>query len=164
MKFYSNDILPSWYDAYVEGFSVLIRHLDVSSVVEIGVRTGYGAQLFHNLWPYALYQGFDKEQESAGEHEFGRERVWEIDGEYTVLDTQTVDDLGVTADFVHIDAAHTAEGTEHDLELAVKTGARWVFVDDLDNPDVLVGVRNSGLRFDFIPIAGTPRVVGRIAL
>jgi len=163
MNLYPLDNLPSWYNAYVKGFSALIRHLDVSSVVEIGVRTGYGAQIFEEAWS-PFYVGFDNEQESAEEHAFGRLVVESIGGQYHVLDTQTVDDLGEFADFVHVDAAHTAKGTQHDIELAVRCKPKWIFVDDLDSPTVLEGIRNTGLRFDYIPIAGTPRVVGRICL
>lgn len=165
MNLWEGDTLPDWYNTYVEWLLELLRPLAVRDVVEIGVRTGYGAQLFYEAWGSdIMYWGYDCELGTPEEHWFGQTLIESMGGAYCVLDTQTVNSLDVTADFVHVDAAHDVEGTKHDIELAVKCQPCWILVDDMDNPNVAEGVRLTGLRYTEYEIEGTPRRVALITL
>jgi hypothetical protein len=112
-------------------------------IAEIGVRYGYsglsmkrGAQPLGDE-PVLLY-GFDNQSYGVESNE-----SIAVKKGYTAiftLDTQTVTEFaeleGFAVDLFHVDGDHSYAGTEHDLGLAVKSGAKYILVDDITNTDL----------------------------
>ena len=99
-------------------------------IVEIGVRAGYGADAMLQAAKGAKYYGFDV---SDKWEDWARKILGKYDVELDfACDTQKTDNLNVQADLVHVDGDHSYDSTLHDLELAEKTGAKYILVDDYD--------------------------------
>lgn len=132
---------------YIGGKYEIARRYKPRKIVEIGVNTGYAAWAFIQAAedPATVsYIGFD-------DWSYGPFPEWAMQtllrgcGRASVVrtDTQTVDSLGVTGDFIHVDGCHTMVGVMHDLDLALQAmePEGVILVDDYDDvPDVRMGV------------------------
>ena len=117
----------------------LARRFNPRSILEIGVRAGYSAHTFLSACPTARYTGIDAENlqhgGQGGPWMWWAERILEgFDVTLIKADSQTLDRIEGTFDFIHIDGDHTTEGLLHDLEIcwpAMNDGG-VILVDDYD--------------------------------
>lgn len=127
---------------YYEAKHAVAQRLSPASILEIGVRAGYSALAF--LWavPSSEYLGLDAQTEdyeqSTDLAEHAARILTPYDARFQHVDTQTLDRLPLTRDggpfdLVHVDGDHSREGAEHDIRLALDSGASWVLVDDYDD-------------------------------
>jgi hypothetical protein len=124
-----------------------------TSILEIGVRFGYGAHSFLLASPAARYVGLDFDEPSWGPYK-GRPRVWAEQHlrEYfpgapivtVACNTQTEDLPSLAmADLVHIDADHSLEGALRDMINFWPFTRKVMVVDDYaDIPAVRDAVKN----------------------
>lgn len=104
-----------------------------ATVLEIGVRHGYGAAAFLHGSPDAHYTGIDLDADSFGGEkgaiDWARRILPAGQHELIVADSQRLTRLpGGTYDLVHIDGQQDEGGTFHDLVLAVRQ-AKFILVD-----------------------------------
>jgi len=134
MKFETDrDYMDRFYGAKQEAAGLVKPR----RVVEIGVRCGYGglALMRGAGWPgVGIYVGFDTLDEVG---ELGIEWARRILAPWSStifapFDTQSVDDLLVEADFVHVDGSHEYPCPLHDLQLAARTTAKHILIDDMN--------------------------------
>jgi predicted O-methyltransferase YrrM len=111
-------------------------------IVEIGIRAGYSAWTFLQACPEAKYIGIDANNGTHGGQggqdgaffEWADHILAEYDVELIEMDTQWVNDLGVTdVDFFHVDGDHTITGVQNDLTLALHAinDTGLILVDDI---------------------------------
>ena len=117
----------------------IAENIQPEVIIEIGVRCGYSALDFLSACPGATYYGFDNNAGQHGGAEGLKYHEWAVsllEGYnatiYPDVDTQSIDELPVKGDFVHVDGDHSYEGCMHDIKLARKAGAKWILVDDFD--------------------------------
>lgn len=129
---------------YIGGKYEIARRYKPKRIVEIGVNTGYSAWAFIQAAdPDVFYYGFD-------DWSYGDFPDWAMKNLIFLprvvvfrANTQHLDSLEVTGDFIHVDGDHTKPGVMHDLDLALQAmePGGVILIDDYDNvPDVREGV------------------------
>lgn len=119
-----------------------------SRIVEIGIGSGVSALAFLYAAPTARYVGLD-----IGEWEkrLGHNFLDAVDRKMSALgfhhqvilgDSQSVDTFQ-WCDLCHIDGDHSTAATRHDFTAAWRGKARWILVDDAQDPAVAAGVFES---------------------
>jgi len=122
------------YNKYYNNKYHIILRYNPKKIIEIGVRAGYCAWVFLQACPTAKYFGFDNnkgKESGAKDLKYHCHAVKNL-AEYDInirsdFDTQKVNELPVKGQFVHIDGDHSYKGTIHDLNLAVRAKARYIF-------------------------------------
>ena len=103
-------------------------------IAEIGVRCGYSGFAMLSAVPTARYLGIDDYSASYGGHRDGlahaRNLLAAFDAEIVVQRSQDVVTLPEGVDLLHIDGEHSVEGCTSDLNLGLRSGVRWMLVDD----------------------------------
>jgi hypothetical protein len=129
---------------YFPALTRFIRDYKITSVVEIGVRAGYGMAAMLRGNPGLVYLGIDDDREVPG----GLKHAHVLSCRYTTrldtvsfmaVDSQTLTALPRTFDLAYIDGTHSAEAVRHDLELC-RPWCRYLLCDDYDYD---VGVRRA---------------------
>jgi hypothetical protein len=115
--------------------------LQPRSILEIGVRAGYGAAAFLAACPHARYHGVDADNAQhgglPGALDWARAMLARHFPGHSVRIDAPLDTLrqplpGSGYDLAHVDGDHTFPGCLHDLELAERLGCPWILVDDID--------------------------------
>jgi hypothetical protein len=121
----------------------IAKKIKPKTIVEIGVRAGYGAWAFLSANPDATYYGLTINT-GAGCSGGGGAKLWSYEAEKMLLargfdvkiwhdfNSQKHDKLPVTGDFYHVDGDHRPGCVYHDIELcfnSAKVGAH-ILVDD----------------------------------
>lgn len=146
---------PQRVEQYKEYYKIkykICKEFNPCVIAEIGVRAGYSAWSFLQACPTAKYIGIDADNGKHGGFggEDGTFSKWAkkilepYQCQFLKIDTQKTDNLGITnVDMFHIDGDHTAEGVQHDLDLAFTSlnDNGVIVVDDIDYiPPVKEGV------------------------
>lgn len=131
---------------YIGGKYEIARRYKPRRIVEIGVNTGYSAWAFMQAAEdpnTVVYVGFD-------DWSYGNFPEWALQNllhsprvVIVRANTQKLDSLNVTGDFIHVDGDHTKPGVMHDLDLALQAmePGGVILIDDYDDvPDVREGV------------------------
>jgi predicted O-methyltransferase YrrM len=123
----------------------LVARLKPRSICEIGVRAGYSAFALLTVVPEARFLGIDIGVKAHGPAEPLREHALKLTEHFphvTMMydDSHTIDVLTPPVDLFHIDGDHSRDGCYQDLELALRSGARWALLDDVSHRS-LKGVR-----------------------
>lgn len=137
-------------EAWVQVYTALwqeVRKIAPKKIVEIGTRAGYSAWTMLRACPEATVVAFDLDCDEhggyKGAHENAR-RILPADRfELTIKNSHDIDRLP-ECDLVYVDGDHTEDGAMQDLELAIRSGARKILLDDVTN---LEEVRRAGDRF-----------------
>lgn len=143
-----------YYDYYFEKYLIANAFCPMA-IAEIGVRWGYSAYSFLRAAPRADYTGFDiingghggaKQDTFARVHLMLSQHFPCAGITLKHADTQKLNSLGDTYDFVHVDGDHTEAGCLHDIKLAFEAcvGGGVVLVDDYTNID---GVKRAADKF-----------------
>lgn len=111
----------------------ICKTLNPSSILEIGVRYGYGAITFLHAAPNARYLGIDNDTStfggSMGAISWAQKITHGYDAGFIIADSQVMPAFpGDHWDLIHIDGQQDGDGTFHDLELALPK-ATWILVD-----------------------------------
>jgi predicted O-methyltransferase YrrM len=173
---FESDLLPeernqfeSFYKRYCQGKHDIIMELKIHGAVfhtiaEIGVRAGASALMFCRVFPNSLFVGFDNASYNHGGA--GQKAIdWAkaVLSPYihviNIVDTQTTSDLGVKADFIHVDGDHSKAGCMHDMDLALTAcnHGGFILVDDYTHlTEVRAGVdewlsKHPYLRYEYFP-------------
>lgn len=117
-------------------------------IVEVGVGSGVSALAFLHACPTARYTGLDSgEWQTRLKHLF----LDEVDRKLSALqfshqivigDSQSADTFPY-CDLCHIDGDHSTAATRHDFTAAWRGRAKWILVDDAEDPAVAAGVFQS---------------------
>ncbi len=123
---------PAWVD-YYRMKAAIARTLQAKTILEIGVRYGYGAAAFLHGSPEAHYTGIDLDSDAFGGVKgalaWARAHLPAKQCELLAADTQRMDRLpGDRYDLIHVDGQQDGDGTAHDMELALRQG-NFVLVD-----------------------------------
>lgn len=130
------------YDQYKGYYKVkydIAKRFNPKTILEIGVRAGYSAYSFLSACPTARYTGIDAENKTHGGQGgpwmwYAQELLEKFDAKFKQADSQKLDKIDGTYDFIHIDGDHTTAGLLHDLEIcwpAMNNGG-VILVDDYD--------------------------------
>jgi hypothetical protein len=120
----------------------LVARLRPRSISEIGVRAGYSAFAMLSVAPDTSYFGIDNDSDTHGGVRGAIEHAERLLARFPnvrlhVADSRDVSDLGEYSDLLHIDGDHSVDGCTSDLDLGLRSGVRWMIVDDTDHiPDV----------------------------
>lgn len=127
-------------------------------IVEIGTGAGTAAVAFRKACkPSMIYQGIDDgSKDKIDEWDYmgyTKGVLKELGGRFEIFkfDSQQLNGLPA-CDFVHVDGDHTRKGANHDMRLALASGAEWILVDDSRDKEVVAGV------FDAISAVRTKRL------
>jgi len=131
-----------FYEYYREKFRIC-RLCGPASIAEIGVRWGYSAFAFLCAAPGASYTGFDLIGGGHGgvaddtfprvaellEQNFPGSKI-----DLIHADTRTLESLGGSFDFIHVDGNHSIMAVAHDLKIAFESLSPGgvLLVDDYD--------------------------------
>jgi len=116
------------------------------SICEIGVGSGIAARAFLRAVPDVEYFGIDsrldeKEAEyPIFEHAQKLVKAINSNSDFLVSDSMELDSLWKPYDLVHVDACHEYKYAYHDMELAWKSGSKWILVDDAKDSTVAAAV------------------------
>ena len=137
--------------AYFESKHRLAAALQPRRIVEIGVRCGYSAFAMLSAVPKATYVGIDNRDPSYGDSEAYALHAATLLAGFRVsfrdVDSRALAELpGPVPDLVHVDGDHSYEGAQHDIDLALRSGARWVLIDDTDYLDDVRRAANEAAR------------------
>lgn len=138
----------AFYEEYRTKYAIA-KLVQPRSILEIGVRFGYGARSFLMASPGASYVGLDVDEPSWGPYP-GIPRVWaeamlrarHPDSSVTTHSIDTQRQVGIAhlhlapADLVHIDADHSFVGCSRDLHTFWPLAERVMVVDDYSMDDV----------------------------
>lgn len=152
-NWYPRDKKPPSHGKYM-GLQVkreLVMRMKPRSICEIGVRAGYSAFALLTVVPKARFLGIDIGVKAHGPAEPLRAHALELTKDFphvTMMyaDSHTIDVLTPPVDLFHIDGDHSKDGCYQDLELALRSGARWALLDDATHPG-LKGVRAAIIDF-----------------
>lgn len=129
----------------------VVKRIQPSRIVEIGVRAGYSAFAMLSAAPDARWLGIDVRLPNYNFADFDAESrrvLARFPGvEFMQADSLNMDELPAPfrgADIIHIDGDHSERGCRSDLELAERSGVRWALVDDVD---LLPAVRRAVVAF-----------------
>ncbi len=133
---YGNDPLKYLFDEWVDYYKLkfaICKAIDPKSILEIGVRYGYGAITFLNACPDASYLGIDNNSDtfgaSIGAIKWAKEITKGFNVEFLIANTQELKEFpGDYFDLIHIDGQQDGDGTYRDLELALGKGY-FILVD-----------------------------------
>jgi|SRR5215475_517186 len=132
-----------FYDEYRTKYAIA-KMIQPQSILEVGVRFGYGARSFLFAAPTASYVGLDHDEPSFGPYkgvprEWAEHRLRNIYPDNSIFtfhcDTQTngVSKLGLQqADLIHIDADHSYRGALNDLQNFWCLAKKALVVDDYE--------------------------------
>jgi predicted O-methyltransferase YrrM len=113
-----------------------VAHLRPRSICEIGVRAGYSAFAMLSAAPAARFVGIDSAdptyRNAVAAYRWAGAVVLARFANVTLVlgDSRDVEAIDPPVDLVHIDGDHSEAGCRADLELALRSGARWALVDD----------------------------------
>ena len=133
---YASDELSYLYEEWVPYYRMkyaICKALEPKTILEIGVRYGYGAITFLSAVPDAQYLGIDNDTDtfggSKGAIQWAKKITKNFDATFLIANTQEMVALpGEDYDLIHIDAQQDGDGTFHDLDLALPK-AKWILVD-----------------------------------
>ncbi len=166
---------PEFYHEYKTKYAIAAM-IRPTSILEIGVRFGYGAQSFLYGAPWATYLGLDMDEPSWGPYT-GIPRVWaeaKLHERYprNFINTQKCNtqlmDPGLTSTFelVHVDADHSYEGARRDMHAFWPLCRRVMVIDDYTSiPDVKAAVgdfmsgRTDAVILDTMSLRGSALIV-----
>jgi|SRR5215469_2328753 len=131
-----NDPLSHLFDEWVPYYRLkyaIAQAISPRTILEIGVRYGYSALAFLNACPEAHYTGIDLDVNVYGGHvgalSWAREQTKHFKAGFLQVDSQKLHELpGGFYDLVHVDGQQDGVGTQHDLELALKSST-YVLLD-----------------------------------
>jgi len=135
---YQNDelsyLFEEWLPYYRMKYSIC-KAINPQSILEIGVRYGYGAVTFLKAAPGATYLGIDNDSisfgGSKGAIDWAKKITESYKADFLIADTQQMTSLpGDFYDLIHIDGQQDGDGTIRDMEMALEKG-RWILVDGL---------------------------------
>lgn len=117
----------------------LVNHVQPRSICEIGVRAGYSAYAILDVVPEARFLGIDLGTKYHGPPEPLRKHALFLTEQFPNVemiyqDSHAISTIDPPVDLFHIDGDHTYEGCLQDLELALRSGAKWALLDDSDHP------------------------------
>jgi hypothetical protein len=126
-------------ELYYKTKFAIANMLKPKSISEIGVRAGYSAASFLMANTTIKYRGYDLNQGTwGGEIDFTKNAEvvldkYLVDWSISILNSQMSIGLDCgSCDLFHVDGDHSYSGCLHDIALALKTGSKWVLVDDTD--------------------------------
>jgi len=109
--------------------------LKPKTIVEIGIGAGVGALAFMHAVPNSLYIGIDDNSKCRTDN-------WDFTGfvedwmkklnfnyKFIIEDTKNITDIPY-GDLIHVDGSHTFDMAYNDVNLAIRSGAPWILVDD----------------------------------
>lgn len=146
---------PEFYEYYRTKFEIALAAVP-QRIAEIGVRWGYSAYSFLLASPKARYVGFDILEGPHGgvkgidTFDYVREMLARHFPDATVIlnhcNTQQLEGLCGSYDFIHIDGDHTEAGCRHDLDLAMAAlePGGTILVDDYE---YIAGVTRAADKF-----------------
>jgi hypothetical protein len=138
--------------AHFESKHRIAAALQPRRIIEIGVRCGYSAWAMLSAVPRASYLGIDNRDPAYGDGAaFAAHAAGLLEGfagaRFLNANSRELVDLPPpVADLVHVDGDHSFEGAQHDIELALRSGARWVLIDDTDYLDLVRSAATSAAR------------------
>ncbi len=130
----------------------LVNVLQVTKIVEVGVRSGTSALAFLDSRKEAEYLGIDNNLDSITDDVdyCANAKFWFKELKYNArileVDSQSLWEFPIKPDFVHIDGDHSRKGAAHDLIISIRSGAKWVLVDDAAVPDVCCGIYDAAFQ------------------
>lgn len=118
-----------------------VRLLQPSTVVEIGTRAGAGSWVILDAAPAAQVHTIDLPEPGSGGVSYGAAHARQLlagqDVTFHVADSTKLERLPVEApDLVYVDGDHCYRSCLSDLELAERSGAKVILVDDYTTEDV----------------------------
>ena len=133
---FPNDELSYLFDEWVPYYRMkfaICQAINPSSILEVGVRYGYGAITFLKASPDATYLGIDLDTNSFGGSKgaikWAKKITEKYKANFLIANTQEMTTFpGVFYDLIHIDNQQDSDGTIHDLEKALEKG-RWILLD-----------------------------------
>ncbi len=137
-------------EAWLPVYSALwrtVRDLNPRTVVEIGVRAGYSSWTILDACPDAEMVGVDMDAAEhggyVGAHQHAEKLMAGKNWRLVIADSHTLDKLPIDApELCYVDGAHDTEGCLADLNLAERSGAKALLVDDVTNlPSVWAAVK-----------------------
>lgn len=111
------------------------------SITEIGVRAGYSAAAFLQAGHTEIFNAIDYDDGSNGgilgfcqTHARNTIETYNVKLNFRVpCNSQLLTVLpDGPSDLLHVDGDHTYEGCFHDMELGLRSGCKWILVDDFD--------------------------------
>ena len=132
----SSDDLSYLFDEWVPYYRMkyaICKALQPKTILEIGVRYGYGAITFLSAMPESQYLGIDNDSDSFGGSkgaiDWARTITKGYDVRFLIANSQEMTALpGEGYDLIHIDGQQDGDGTIHDLEMALPK-AKFVLLD-----------------------------------
>lgn len=140
---------------WIETKHDVASHVRPSSIAEIGVRAGYSAFAMLSASPEATYLGIDvgwpnwylAEMGALGREEGALSHARLLLSRFKWISIVEVDSHSIwrlpPVDLLHIDGDHSFGGLAADLELAWRSGVRWVLVDDYRTGHVVPAVTDA---------------------
>jgi 2-polyprenyl-3-methyl-5-hydroxy-6-metoxy-1,4-benzoquinol methylase len=133
---YSQDPLAHLFEEWVDYYRLkwaISKVLQPASILEIGVRYGYGARAFLDASSKSQYVGLDADLPNFGGHvgaiDWAKKSLKHYDVQLIRGNSQSLKKLpGDQYDLIHVDGQQDGDGTFHDLNLALNQG-QFILID-----------------------------------
>lgn len=123
--------------AWLQSKHEVAHRIRPAFIAEIGVRAGYSAFAMLSACPDARFLGIDAGDARYGDGRRFRRHAAGLLRRFPNVDlrhedSHTIERLPEGIDLLHVDGDHSYHGCLADLDLALRSGVKWMLVDDVD--------------------------------